>query len=221
MKRIILFMALIAMSLQFAMAQGAQGQGQGQNQGVIGEGQNQTQGQGQGKGLRTDRKMMEIKKIITLSPTQEMAIRAALAEHQKTGDSILLKVSDPNVAAQLSYESSKKYHIAFMNALTDEQRVEYIRVTNAPEMQAKAAAKVDVLRESGSYTQAQLDSAQVQIFDYLMLEKVVYTRDKYDYQKQKENIAQLKKLQPARLRQADTQQKEKIEKKYHQGTTKW
>ncbi len=177
---------------------------------------------------RSDRKITEIKKIITISPAQEERLRNAYEAYQALNDSVLYQVQDANVAAQLTYAANKKWQQTLMKTLTEEQRNQYIRVTAAPEVQAKAAAKVETLKESGSYTQAQLDSAQTQIFEYLMLEKVVYARDKYDYRKQKydyrkqkENIAQLKKRQPARMRQADTQEKARIERKHYQGRTEW
>ena len=164
---------------------------------------------------RSDRKIIELKKIITISPTQEDILRIAYELNQKQSDSILFKVQDPALAATLKYEADKKLKQTLMNTLTESQRNKYIRITSTPEVMEKATAKVALLRETSSYTEAQLDSAQIDIFNYLMLEKVVYARDKYDYRKQKENIAQLKKLQPDKLKKANAQEKLK-----HQGNAK-
>ena len=164
---------------------------------------------------RSDRKIIELKKIITISPTQENTLRTAYEINQKESDSILFKVQDPTLAATLKYESDKKLKQTLMNTLTESQRNKYIRITGTPEVNEKAAAKVSLLRETGAYTEAQLDSAQTEIFNYLMMEKIVYARDKYDYRKQKENIAQLKKLQPDKLKKANAQEKLK-----HQGNAK-
>ena len=164
---------------------------------------------------RSDRKIIELKKIITISPTQENILRTAYEINQKESDSILFKVQDPALAATLKYEADKKLKQTLMNTLTETQRNKYIRITSTPEVNEKAAAKVSLLRETGAYSEAQLDSAQTEIFNYLMMEKIVYARDKYDYRKQKENIAQLKKLQPDKLKKANAQEKLK-----HQGNAK-
>lgn len=193
MKKFLFIGALIALSLQIVNAQEATTK------------------------RRSDRKIIELKKIITISPTQESAIRDAYEASQLTADSILYQVQDAVVAATLKRVSEKKFNQIFMNSLTETQRNKYIRITSTPEVLEKAEAKVAVLQESGNYTQAQLDSAKTEIFNYLMLEKVVYKRDKYDYRKQKENIAQLKKMRPNRLKQAEAQEKLKIQGKAHTG----
>ncbi len=173
------------------------------------------------KNQRSDRKIREIKKVIKLSPTQETALREAYSKHQQMGDSILLRVKDAATAAQLKYESDKEFHTVLMKTLTESQRNTYITVNATPEVMAKAKARTELLRETGNYTEEQLAQATTNIFNYLILEKIVYERDKYDYLKQKENIRQLKKLEPSDLKKANTQEKLKTEGKYYQGKTKW
>lgn len=170
---------------------------------------------------RSDRKIAEIKKIITISPTQESILRDAYEKHQTINDSIINKIDDPASASQLKYNSDKEWNELFMNTLTENQRNRYIRITTTPEVNAKAAAKVEVLKEAENYNETQLEFSQLQIFEYLMQEKIVYSRDKYDYRKQKENIGQLKKKQPARLKQANAQEKAKVQKKTYEGRTSW
>ncbi len=170
---------------------------------------------------RSNRKIREIKKVITISPTQEAALREAYSKYQQEGDSILLKVKNAATATQLKYESDKAFHTVFMNALTETQRNKYITVTSTPEVMAKAQAKAGLLRETGNYTDEQLATATTSIFNYLMLEKVVYERDKYDYMKQKENIRLLKKLEPTDLKKANAQEKLKLQGASVQGKTQW
>lgn len=170
---------------------------------------------------RSDRKILELKKIITISPTQEEAIRSAYESYSATTDSILYNVSDPLQAARLTRANKRRYDETFMKTLTDAQRNRYIRVTSTPEVEEKAASRVAVMRESGDYTQAQLDSAQRSIFEYLMLEKIVYKRDKYDYRKQRENITQLKARRPRDLQRAEAQEKARIMRKHYQGRIQW
>ncbi|MCD7972970.1 MAG: hypothetical protein LUG18_09965 [Candidatus Azobacteroides sp.] len=54
-----------------------------------------------------------------------------------------------------------------------------------------------------------------------MAEKVVYAWEKYDIEKQKENIAQLKRFEPTSLKEANAQQKIKYNGKPHQNNYKW
>lgn len=141
---------------------------------------------------KSDKKINEIKKYLTLSSTQEEAIRKAYESYTSYKDSISDNVLDPLLVATLNYENKKKYHETFMSALTESQLNQYIHITYTPEVQAKAIAKVYELKESGRFSVKELDSAQVQIFNYLMLEKSVYVRYRYNYLIQKENIAQFK-----------------------------
>ena len=60
-----------------------------------------------------------------------------------------------------------------------------------------------------------------EIYGYLMLEKVAYFRDKYDYAKQKNNISRLKKLQPASLKESNNKEKQKGMGKLISGKIKW
>ena len=175
----------------------------------------------EGTNRRSDRKILELKKIITISPTQEEAIRTAYEAYSATTDSILYDVQDPLQAARLTRANKRRYDETFMKTLTDAQRNRYIRVTSTPEVEEKAASRVAVMRESGDYTQAQLDSAQRSILEYVMLEKIVYKRDKYDYRKQRENITQLKARRPRDLQRAEAQEKARIMRKHYQGRIQW
>jgi hypothetical protein len=170
---------------------------------------------------RSNRKLLEIKKVISLSSEQEEAIRAAYIELQQTGDSVLYKVNDPAVAAELTYESNKKFHTLFMHTLTESQRNLYIATVSTPEVMAKSLGRVALLRETEEYSEIELETALTHIFNYLMLEKIVYERDKYDPLKQKENIRQLKKLEPVELKKANNQEKLKTEGKSYKGKTQW
>ena len=108
-----------------------------------------------------------------------------------------------------------------MRILTDIQKVRYIQVTKTPDVMAKAEAKIKILRESNQYSEEQLASMKTEIFNYLMLEKVVYTRDKYDLIKQKENIEKLKQIKPNSLKESETREKLNSQGKIHQGNINW
>jgi hypothetical protein len=83
-----------------------------------------------------------------------------------------------------------------MKILSGRQKIEYVRNSSYPEIMDKADVKVKVLRESGKYSDKELEKFTSEIFEYLMLEKIAYICDKYDIERQKENIAQLKKYEP-------------------------
>lgn len=80
---------------------------------------------------------------------------------------------------------------------------------------------MSLLKESGEYTEAETAKMRKEIYGYLMLEKVVYFRDKYDYAKQKNNISRLKKLQPASLKESNNKEKQKGMGKLISGKIKW
>ncbi len=173
------------------------------------------------KSRRSDRKIIELTKIVKINPHQEEVLRLAYERDAETGDSILYKVQDPVQAAYLKRKSNKALHETLMKTLNEKQRNEYIRITSTPEVTEKAASRVAELAETGDYTEAQLEKAQKEIFEYLMLEKVVYARDKFNHRKQKENIRKLKSLEPTHLKKANAREKMRTQGKAVQGKVRW
>ena len=168
-----------------------------------------------------DHKIIELNNIVTLTADQEQQIRELYNDYSKKNDSIYNNEKDPVVAAQKKQEVSKKCHVGVMNALTDQQKVKYIQVTKTPEVMAKAEAKIQILRESNQYSELQLDTMRSEIFNYLMLEKVVYTRDKFDLTKQKNNIEKLKQNKPNSLKESESLEKLKAQGKIQRGKINW
>lgn len=169
----------------------------------------------------TERKLIEIKKIITLTQEQEDSIRYLHRQYSIIADSALYDIADPVKAAQVKYEANKVFHNSFMALLTEEQKVKYIQVTSSPEIKAKTEAKIQTLRETEQYTEAELSKQYDAIYKYLMLEKVVYVRDKYRIPQQKMNIAQLKKMQPKALQAANADEKLKHNGKPRNKNYQW
>ena len=101
------------------------------------------------------------------------------------------------------------------------QIIRYVSIAYAPEIEAKTDYKVSLLTENGEYADSEINKMKKDIYRYLMLEKVVYFRDKYDYAKQKENISRLKKLQPASLKESNNMEKQKGMGKLVLGKIKW
>lgn len=169
----------------------------------------------------SDRKIIELKKIISLSTQQEQQIKKLYDEYSVMNDSIIYHIQNPDIAAQMSYDTNKKCHEGIMNLLSDSQKTKYIRVTSTPEINAKTEAKIQILRESNKYSETQLDSMKKETFEYLMLEKVVYARDKYKIQQQKDNIRKLKHLEPKSLSESNTREKLKAQGKINRGNINW
>ena len=178
-------------------------------------------GDGELAGKRSDRKIIEITKIVNLSVEQERAIRDAYDRYNEKTDSSLYDVKDAVVAARMKYEAGKASTEALMNILSEPQRNRYIRVTSAPEIEAKAQYKTDLLAETGEYTDAELAEKKTAIFNYLMAEKIVYVRDKYNIRKQKENIRRLKQVQPVSLRESEIREKQKAQGRIVNGKVRW
>ncbi|MDR1698277.1 MAG: hypothetical protein LBR75_00420 [Prevotellaceae bacterium] len=199
MKKIIFTALAVSLCVSFTMAQN-----------------NKTQ-----QSRRSDRKIIELTKIVKINPHQEEILRLAYERNAKEGDSILFQVQDPVEAAYLKRSSNKTLHETLMKTLNEKQRNEYIRVTSTPEVMEKAASRVAELAETDDYTEAQLEEAQKEIFNYLMLEKVVYARDKFDHRKQKENIRKLKGVEPTHLKKANAREKMRTQGKSVQGKVKW
>lgn len=169
----------------------------------------------------TDKKIIELQKIISLSSQQEKEIRHYHSIYSQTADSALLYVDDPYESAQIKYDANKVFHEALMGILSDSQRNKYIYVAYSPEVKAKTEAKIKILAESGTYTDKDLNKMKKEIFEYLMKEKIVYFREKYNIDNQKQNIHQLKKHQPKALKEANAQEKLKHNGKPHRGRYQW
>lgn len=174
-----------------------------------------------GNGERSDRKIIEISKIVKLSKVQEATIRSAYDSYMHTVDSSLYEEPDPIRATEMKYSANKRFHNTLMNTLNEKQRLEYIRITSTPDVEAKTQYKLGLLKESEEYTEGELAQMHDEIFDYLMSEKVVYVRDKYHIKKQKENISRLKNVQPRSLKESNIREKMKGQGRLKHGKIKW
>lgn len=148
---------------------------------------------------RSGRKALEIGQFVTLTPLQQDMITTAYGDYLLSVDSSLYVVTSASVSAQMRYDAGKRFHNILVSILSDRQIYEYAVGNFAPEVRAKADYRVALLAGHGNYSQSALLEMRDRIFDYLMQEKIVYFREKYDYPTQKENIRRLKKTQPACL----------------------
>lgn len=99
------------------------------------------------------------------------------------------------------------FNTRFFEILTDSQAVAYVHEKGMMDVKMKTREKLYYLENSNRYSRIELANIERQIYKYLMLEKMVYIRDKYDLIKQKRNIQSLKNVQPICLKEADTRRK--------------
>lgn len=165
-------------------------------------------------------KIKELHKEARLNDGQRKKMTAAYNEYaaqcKKAKDT-----PDAAKAAKMRYNAQKTFHKAQVSNMTEKQWVEYVKVHYAPEVEAKTDYYLSLLSESADYSDAELQQAKDEIYDFLMKEKVVYARYKYDFATQKRNIAKLKVIQPASLRYALTIEKAKAEGTFSKGKINW
>lgn len=166
-------------------------------------------------------KIVEIDKIVKLTPKQKTVLTKGYKDYLAALDSSVYLVKDVVLAASIKYSASKAFHELFINTLKEPQLIKYVHVVFAPELEEKTTYKVSLLIESGEYSDSELGSLRKEIFKYLMLEKVVYFRDKYNVQKQKENISRLKNLQPKCLKESNIREKQKGQGRFKNGKVLW
>jgi hypothetical protein len=165
--------------------------------------------------------MAEICKMVELDSTQKAKLLRNSNDYAVCMDSAIYKMKDREEAAKFIFWIKKTFNEKLMKILSDQQKIEYVRNSSYPEIMDKAEVKVKVLRESGKYSDEELEKFTSEIFEYLMLEKIAYICDKYDIERQKENIAQLKKYEPQSLRTANARQKAKHQGVTYQNGYKW
>lgn len=167
------------------------------------------------------KKIAEITRLISLGAIQKSVLKKAYVKYEVTCDSAYYKVKDIPTSVSLIYQAKKQFHETVIKTLTESQIIRYVSIAYAPEIEAKTDYKVSLLTENGEYADSEIEKMKKDIYRYLMLEKVVYFRDKYDYAKQKENISRLKKLQPASLKESNNMEKQKGMGKLVLGKIKW
>lgn len=173
------------------------------------------------KSGKESKKMREFTSIINISNSQKKTIGEALSLKNEK-----LNLFDGTVTSKedafRKYEIDKECHEKLISQLTDKQIADYCNVVFAPEVSAKTDYRMSLLKEvDNEYTDEELVNAWYSIYKYLMLEKIVYFKYKYDYAKQKENISRLKALQPSALKASINNEKQKGYDKVISGKVKW
>ncbi|MCM1148440.1 MAG: hypothetical protein NC124_16775 [Clostridium sp.] len=176
---------------------------------------------GRPKKDRERKKMAEITSVISISNMQRKGIHDALSR-KREGTEALDSTLTAREAAFRKYAIDKECHEELVRQLSDRQIAEYCNAVFAPEVEAKTAYRMSLLTEvDNDYTEKELAVARKEIYRYLMLEKIVYFKYKYDFARQKENISRLKAIQPAALKSSLNNEKQKGYGKVMSGRVSW
>ncbi|SHF93479.1 hypothetical protein [Dysgonomonas macrotermitis] len=166
-------------------------------------------------------KVAEITKMVKLDNEQQSKLLFFNYMFEQRMDSAIYQIENIDEASDLIFKAKRNFNDSFMMLLSDKQKAEYIRHSSFSEITMKTEAKIKILRKSGDYNDSDLEQAHKEIFEYFMLEKFVYVNDRYNIERQKENIAQLKKLEPQTLKTANALQKAKHQGITYQNGYKW
>ena len=166
-------------------------------------------------------RVTEISSVIKVNNMQRSAISDAFEKKRRRKQS-LDNGMDAKERAFRKYEIDKTCHEEFVNQLSDKQISEYCNTIFAPEVTAKTEYRMSLLVElENEYTEAELEKIRGDIYRYLMLEKIVYFRYKYDFAKQKAAISRLKSVQPQSLKASMNIEKQKNYGKLFNGKINW
>lgn len=153
------------------------------------------------------RKISEIKQCVLLDDWQFEELYVRCFNYQKSIDSALIHCDDAQRFGEIKFQKDSVFHYYFYSLMTDSQTVVYVRNKGKADVERKTDEKMKYLESANYYKEEELEIMRKQIFHYLMREKVVYMRDKYDIDKQKQNIQSLKMIQPICLKEAETRRK--------------
>lgn len=163
----------------------------------------------------------ELNKMVDLNDNQKTKLLSLYSAYLDSLEVAIKNVSDREQSSLKIYQCKQFFNTSFMDMLSEKQKSEYVRAYAYPEVTEKAKAKVKILEKSGKYSEKELQKSFTEIYEYLMLEKIVYATQRYDIEKQKENIAQLKKSEPQSLRAANAYQKVKHQGVKYQDGFQW
>lgn len=167
---------------------------------------------------RINRKINEINRIVQLTNEQDSIIRNAYSEYIITTDSALYFVKDIRESLKIKYLANKKFSEIFMSALSEKQMNDYITLNYTQEINDKTEYRISLLKEHKDYTEEELNKLRKEIFSYLMCEKIVYIKNKFNIFKQKRSIRKLKEIQPNSVKASTILEKIKLQGNIKNGT---
>lgn len=151
----------------------------------------------------------EVAKFVELSEEQFAQLKALDELYNQKMDTALNYTEDLTEVSRKIYDANKQFETELFNLLTETQKYNYIRVSSMYEVFAKALFKVELLKNTGKYSDSELEVFLGEIYNYLVLEQIPLVRDRYFILRQEDNIQQLKKQEPQSLREANALQEAK------------
>jgi len=173
------------------------------------------------KSSSVDKKIEEIDKIVTLDTQQQKRIQYLYSVNAKLNDSIAKIKNNPDEVSRLKHQQLKRNHEGMMNSLSDDQKLKYVKSFATPGVMERTEAKITILRETNKYSEAQLENMKSEIFNFLIMAKLVYIRDKYDETKLRDNLHKLKPLIPSSMKEADKLLQIKAQGRIQNGSINW
>ena len=151
-------------------------------------------------------KSAEIAKTVELDDEQMAQLKAIDVQYCMAMDTALNHTDNLMEVSKKIYEANRTFDSGVYQVLTENQKVGYIKLISVYEVLAKAVFKVDFLRGTEKYSEAELQVFIGEIYTYLLTEQVALVRDRYNVSRQEENIQQLRNSEPQSLREANALQ---------------
>ena len=123
----------------------------------------------------TDNNIIELKKIVTLTPLQEQQVKDLDRQYYIQNDSILQNEQNPIIAAQKKSLASKKYQNDIVNLLDVTQKGKYITVITA---NSGIGHKVNDLKKIITLTTDQEQQIRVLYYDYSQKNDSIFLSEK-------------------------------------------
>ncbi|MCF0189809.1 MAG: hypothetical protein HUJ96_00970 [Marinilabiliaceae bacterium] len=155
---------------------------------------------------KAKQKMYDIFRCVVLKEHQVPELYAECFDYALRKDSCKL-LKDDTEYQSFQFITDSIFNCRLFEIMTDSQAIVYARHKGMMDVKMKTKEKMYYLENSKLYSKIELAAMERRIFQYLMLEKLVYMRDKYDLVKQKMNIQSLKNVQPKCLKEAETRRK--------------
>lgn len=166
-------------------------------------------------------KILDTYKSYALADSQKNQLKMAYLFYQKNMDSIASNYTTAKQASKSRLKLDKTWHTTLMNTLNDQQRLKYLTFKCIPNVLAKEAIKMELLRKSGIYSDHEMKLNEEKVYKYLMKEQMINLRDLYDVAKRRENITWLRRQRPAPVKVCDLLEELEAKGKLKDGKINW
>ncbi|MCL2649544.1 MAG: hypothetical protein FWD60_00795 [Candidatus Azobacteroides sp.] len=142
-------------------------------------------------------KTTEIDNIVTLTETQKEKVQKLSETYFHQTDSAKYLVKDGSRATEMKEQAAKKFALGLEKILTDDQLTKYYQNQYAAFIQSKTAERAEILKQT--FPENEVNSSYDALYDYLLKEKVINEKYKYDKVKREKELAALSQNKPGIL----------------------